>query len=268
MLFGMPTLIEIDSLDDTMELCRELGFRFIELNMNLPQYQAKALENTEYLLRLQEKYRIGYTIHLDENLNICDFNQAVALAYTDTVRRTIRAAKVIKAPVLNMHMNHGVYFTLPDRKVQLFEKYHSIYMETWRRFRSMCEEEIGDAGIRICIENTDGYQSYEKDAISYLLESKVFALTWDIGHSHCAGGIDEEFIVSRADRLAHFHIHDAKGKSCHLTLGAGEIDLAGRLQTAREHLCRCVVETKTVEALRRSAAWLRENGFCSDSRSL
>jgi hypothetical protein len=36
MLFGMPTLIELYGLEETMELCLELGLDFVELNMNLP----------------------------------------------------------------------------------------------------------------------------------------------------------------------------------------------------------------------------------------
>ena len=83
--FGMLTLIEVDRLADTMELCKELSLSFVELNMNLPQYQADCLENISYLKSLQDKYQIGFTIHLDENLNVCDFNKAVAKAYVDTV---------------------------------------------------------------------------------------------------------------------------------------------------------------------------------------
>lgn len=76
--FGMPTLIETAGLEDAMKLCGELGLDFVELNMNLPQYQAEGLEDTAYLKSMQQKYQVGYTIHLDENLNVCDFNRAVA----------------------------------------------------------------------------------------------------------------------------------------------------------------------------------------------
>lgn len=180
--FGMPTLIETESLEDAMRLCGELGLDFVELNMNLPQYQAEGLEDTAYLRSLQQKYQVEYTIHLDENLNVCDFNQAVSAAYMQTVERAVRAAGSLGAPVLNMHMNHGVYFTLPDRKVQLFERYFEQYMQSWKKFRTVCEQAAEGLDIIICIENTDGYTEYEKEAIEYLLESRVFGLTWDIGH--------------------------------------------------------------------------------------
>lgn len=257
--FGMPTLIENKNLEETAALCKELGLQFIELNMNFPMYQVPQLEETDYLKDLAERHYLYYTIHLDENLNVCDFNRLVANAYLETVERTLRVAQKIGAPLLNMHMHSGVYITLPDRRVWLFEEYRSEYMAAIRRFRELCEKTAGNSGIKICIENTDGYQDFEKEAIDYLLQSSMFALTWDIGHSHTCDNVDEPFLMSHKDRLYHFHIHDGLGRKNHRTLGTGEIDLAQRLGIARECGCRCVIETKTVEALRESVAWLRSS---------
>ena len=116
--FGMPTLIENKNLEENVALCKELDLKFIELNMNLPEYQIEKLEEVSYFKEIAQRAGIYFTIHLDENLNIADFNQSVANAYMETVKRTIGVAKKLGVPVLNMHMNHGVHFTLPDRKVQ------------------------------------------------------------------------------------------------------------------------------------------------------
>ena len=91
--FGMPTLIENDTLQKNIDLCSRLGLRFIELNMNFPEYQTDCLENTDALIRAAEQAGIYYTIHLDENLNIADFNRLVSDAYLETVRRTVAAAR-------------------------------------------------------------------------------------------------------------------------------------------------------------------------------
>lgn len=263
MQFGMPTLIENQTLEDNISLCSKLGIDFIELNMNFPEYQIDKLENTEFFLKKANEAGIYYTIHLDENLNIADFNPLVTEAYLETVRRTIAVAKRLSAPVINMHMNHGIYITLPDRKVQMYDRNFDVYMESFKRFREMCEGNIGEADIRITIENTDGFRTYEKKAIEYLLESPVFALTWDIGHSKAVGETDESFLMAHEDRLLHFHIHDGitSTQKNHLALGDGEIPLEERLQLANRHGCRCVVETKTIEALCRSVRWVEEYGF-------
>ena len=91
--FGMPTLIENRTLQDNIGLCRDLGLRFIELNMNFPEYQVDRLEQTERFCRAAEEAGIYYTVHLDETLNVADFNPLVSEAYRETVRRSVKAAR-------------------------------------------------------------------------------------------------------------------------------------------------------------------------------
>ncbi len=271
--FGMPTLIENRTLEDNIRLCHRLGLKFIELNMNFPEYQVDGLEQTDRLLRAAEEAGIYYTIHLDENLNIADFNPLVAEAYIETVRRMIVTAQKLlplaerfgagsRPLILNMHMNHGIHITLPDRKVQMYERDFETYMRSFATFRALCEEWIGDSRILIAVENTDGFLDYEKKAIEYLLESPLFGLTWDIGHSKAVGEKDVPFLLKHRDRLVHFHIHDGTQDPPrnHLALGDGAIDLTERLKLAKSCRARCVLETKTAAALEKSVKWLRERG--------
>ncbi len=273
--FGMPTLIENKTLEDNVNLCRDLGLKFIELNMNFPEYQVDRLEQTDTLIKTAKQAGIYYTIHLDENLNIADFNQLVSDAYLETVRRSIEVAKKLlclrdksddrfddeRQPlILNMHMHHGIYITLPDRKVQMYDRDFDTYMGAFAVFRDKCEEWIGECDVMIAVENTDGFRDYEKKAIEFLLESPKFGLTWDIGHSKAVGEKDVPFITNHQDRLIHFHIHDGTENppKNHLALGDGEIDLAERLRLAETRNARCVLETKTIEALRRSVQWIEK----------
>ena len=272
MQFGMPTLIENHTLEENAALCEALGLRFIELNMNFPEYQVDRLEQTDELVRIAEQHHLYYTVHLDENLNIADFNPLVTKAYLETVRRTILAAKALlplrdrygdpaQPLTLNMHMHHGIYITLPDRKVQMYERNFETYMQSFAVFRSLCEEWIGDSSIMMAVENTDGFRDYEKKMIAYLLESKKFGLTWDIGHSKAIREADVSFLMEHQDKLIHFHIHDGTETPPrnHLALGDGEIDLDARLKLAAERNARCVLETKTISALKQSVRWLRNN---------
>ena len=269
MQFGMPTLIENRTLAENISLCKELGLNFIELNMNFPEYQIDKLENWEEFFKAAEGNGIYYTIHLDENLNIADFNPLVRDAYLETTRRTIEVAKRMlplknmfgnsdQSLTINLHMHHGIYITLPDKKVQMYDRDFAVYMEYFEIFREYCEKWIGDADIKIAIENTDGFRDYEKKAIEYLLNGSSFVLTWDIGHSKAIKEIDVPFILEHKDALKHFHIHDGKENppKNHLALGAGEIDLVKRLEMAEKCNARCVLETKTIEALKESVRWL------------
>lgn len=254
--YGMPTLIETRTLEDCAKLCAELGLDFIELNMNLPQYQLHKID-VAYFKSTADKYGIYYTIHLDENLNISDFNPYVAQAYIKTVADTIRIANQLDIKVLNMHIAKDVYFTLPDRKVFLFSEYKEQYFKSIIDFKNMCETAIGENDIKICIENCDGYEDFQKEAIKLLLGSHVFALTFDVGHNHGIGGTDEEFIMKHKDRLHHIHLHDAEGKKNHLALGTGEMDIGKYISLANKQNCRVVLETKTVDGLKKSVNWLK-----------
>ncbi|HBR31010.1 MAG TPA: sugar phosphate isomerase/epimerase, partial [Clostridiales bacterium] len=252
-----PTLIETDELSDCAVLCAELGLQFIELNMNLPKYQLDKIDVLVFK-KIMKKYGIYYTVHLDENLNVSDFNPYIAEGYCRTVYETIMFAREIGTPVFNMHLSQGVYFTMPDKKVYLFDEYKDRYLRSISQFRDKCKEIIGKSNIKICVENSSGYKDFQIDALDILLKSPVFGLTFDIGHNNGIGGTDEAVIMARKDKLFHMHIHDSTGKRDHLALGTGELELRKYLSLAKETNSRVVLETKTVAALKESVRWVKE----------
>lgn len=256
--FGMPTLIELPDIEDCAKLCSELRLQFIELNMCLPQFQVEHID-IEKLLELSEKYNIFYTIHLDDTNTPCDFNPKIAKAYTDTVLETIEIAKRLNIPVLNMHLSLGTYFTLPDKKVLLFEQYKDEYFKNLTLFRDKCEKAIGDFNIKICVENTRAFSHYiGEKSLSLLLESSAFGMTFDTGHD-ASNHFSQRFVIDKyINRLFHMHLHDAlvNEHRDHLTLGDGELDLKDYLNLADNHNCRVVIEVKTIEGLKKSVEWI------------
>ncbi len=258
MQYGMPTLIELPDMEGCARLCAELGLQFVEFNMNLPQYQPNTW-NPARLARIAREYGIFYTIHLDENMNVADFNPYVVEGYFRTVRETIALAKDLEIPVLNMHLSWGVHFTLPDRKVFLFDQFREAYFRGMAAFRDLCQEEIGDVPIRVCVENYSGFTDFQVEALQLLLKSPVFGLTLDVGHNHCTDYRDEPVILQNAARLHHMHLHDVRGRQDHQALGTGEVDLEKYLNLAWAQSCTILLETKTIAGLRQSALWMQEN---------
>lgn len=256
--FGMPFLIETGSPEECILLCKRLGFQFIEWNMNFPQCQPENLQ-TDMLNEIRQRDNIYYTLHLEENINFSDFNKRVRRAYLETALLSIELAKEIKAPVINIHLAKGIFITLPDGKRYLFEEYGELYRENMLHFRNECERAIGDSGIKIAVENTDGFLPYEQRIIEELLESPCFGLTLDIGHSHAVKDKDIPFYEKNIHRLIHMHAHDAAGTKCHLAFGDGEIDLPKRLLMAKKAGARVVLETKTVKALEKTRGYIEEN---------
>ena len=255
--FGAPTMVEMETLDQAAQVCAELNLDFLELNINFPQYLLKELD-VDKLKELSALHGIFYTLHLDDEMSIADFNPYIAEGYCKTVYDAIELSKTLGIRKLNMHMSRGAKYTLPDRVIYFFEAYEKDYLERIRSFREECTKRIGDADITICVENTAGFLPFQQKAVELLLESPVFGLTFDIGHNYCSGDMDEAFILSHKDRLKHFHIHDCvEGKKDHRTLGTGVLDVERYLALAEELDCTAVVETKTVESLKQSMDWIR-----------
>lgn len=255
--FGMPTLIENDTLEENAKLCNELGLQFVELNMNIPQFLSDVID-VDFFNEIAQKYGVYYTVHMDEQFDFACFNSRVAEAYIVTMVDTISLAKKIRVPVINMHLASGVYFTLPNEKVYLYGTKLELFLDSIRKFRDIVAEQIGDYPLKVCIENCSGYKDFQLEAIDILLSDKRFALTFDIGHDYCIGGIDKDKILARKNRLFHMHLHDATKYNNHLPLGDGNIDIEKYLCLANEHNCRVVLETKTVNGLMKSVQWLRD----------
>jgi sugar phosphate isomerase/epimerase len=256
--FGMPTLLELKNIEECAALAGALGLSFVEINMNMPQYQIERLDAKA--LRRLAAGGLYFTFHLDENFNPSDFNRLVARAYIETAVATVRLAREIGAPVVNLHLAEGIYFSLPGRKAYLFDVYRDQYLKGLTDFRNACREVAGDE-VTLSVENTSGFLPFMREGLELLLDCPCFSLTLDVGHGHAASGADEAFFLEHRERLSHIHLHDAVGESCHLALGRGEIDLPEKLSLAAARGCRCVVETKTADALRASVEWLKDGRY-------
>ena len=254
---GMPTMIETDSIRRCAQVCHGLELDFVELNLNFPQFLLHKLD-ADVLNALAVEYGIGYTIHLDDEMNVADFNPYVAQSYIRTVVEAVELAKKIGVRKLNMHLSRGAKYTLPDRVIYFFDAYRQDYLENIRSFRDACAAAIADTGIQILVENTAGFLPFQQEAVNVLLESPAFGLTFDIGHNYCSGNMDEGFILERKHRLSHFHIHDAQeGGKDHRRLGTGNLDIGRYLGLAKELGATVVLETKTLDSLTDSVAWVR-----------
>ena len=253
MHFGMPTLVELPALEDNICLCAELGLQFVELNMNLPEYADLARMDQKRLMRAMREDNVYFTLHLDERMDVCDFNPHVAAAYLRTMEEAFGLAGEVGIPVLNLHLNPGVYFTLPTHKQYLYAQKEAQYLQGLEKLRDLAEKRAPE-GTTVCIENTDGFTPFMQKGIDLLLQSEKFALTLDVGHLHGIHDGDAPFLNARLHRLHHMHLHDAthSPNKNHLPLGEGEMDIAQKLCLAAEHDCRVVVEVKTVQALRAS----------------
>lgn len=254
--FGMPYLLEINDVEKSILLAKELGLDFIELNSNFPSSLLKILEKINL-----HREGLFFTLHLDDSLNIADINPFMQKAALETSLAAVRLAKKWNIPTINIHFARGNVVTLPDGKRYIFQEYEEEFHKNLLIYRQRMEEAIGTSSLHISIENTDGWEDYERKAIDLLLESKVFALTLDIGHNHAVKDRDLDFFLERENKLIHMHAHDGWDQTNHQILGSGEIPLKERLDLARKTKANVLLEIKTLEALKTSIAWLKDHGY-------
>jgi len=258
MRFGMPLLLECASIQEGANLCERLGLSFIELNMNLPSCTPEKL-NAPLYRRLSRDMGIGFSLHMDERIDPFDFNLHTRRAAFETSLAALTAARAAEMPTITMHLSEGVFFTLPNERVYLYEKFRDDYLFSVRSFRNAIHQEARGE-VLVCVENTGGYRPFQLEALDLLLEYDSFALCRDVGHEHAAGYADTAFFDAHADRIVHMHLHDAQGRTNHLPLGEGEVDIAAQLDFARAHGISCVIEVKTSGALERSVLLLQGKG--------
>lgn len=258
--YGMPTLIECPGIERSTALCRELGLSFVELNMSFPGVSLRDLSEAG-LGELGSRYGIYFTIHADESADVGSLNPRIAEIYREELVQTAILAAEQGIPIINMHMLRGVCVTLPERRTYIYAENESLYLDKMRQFRDEITAACGGS-VKICVENTDGYElPFLQSALGTLLESPAFALTLDVGHDRAIGCSDTPIILSHKGRLGHMHIHDSLGKKVHLALGEGDADIASYIRLACENGCRAVLETKTLEALRKSVDYLAAMPF-------
>ncbi|MBO4393591.1 MAG: sugar phosphate isomerase/epimerase [Spirochaetales bacterium] len=261
MKYGMPTLIELRTVEEHAKICAETGLDFYELNLAFPWFQSDKLDIRE-LQRIREKYGIEYTIHLHDEVNPLAFAPEMRSGAIRNVSYALELARAIGAKRLNMHLQNGMYSAVGGVKIYACGLCEDEYLLYVKQFVSFVEEKMKDMPDAVfCIENTSGYKSYHKKAIELMLKSPVFGLTFDIGHNYKASEDDESFILSHADRLRHFHIHDVTKTSNHVSLGEGLLDVDRYLDMAESYGCPVVIEVKEKNDLLKSIEYVRRRSL-------
>jgi len=258
MKIGMPTLVEFEDLEQNISFCKSLGLDFIELNMNLPIFTPEKLRSND-IAEISQQYGIEFSIHLPEELDLTSFQPPVRKGHLDRCKEVLFWANEAGIKILNMHFNNGIYFTLPDCKVWINEKFETEFTELLVDSYEELNKLANSLGVLLCIENTGNFHiPFVQRSLDRLnLYDNVF-LTWDVGHDAKANFVEEPFFNKRIDRIRHMHLHDYNGKSDHQSLYSGIVPINSRLTFAREHNVSVVIEVKTRKALEESIIQIRE----------
>lgn len=255
-IFGMPTLIEFKSLEENFELCNELGLDFIELNMNLP-YCLPEKNEINKILQLKKKYNAELTMHFPEEIDFGTFYKEVRQANIDLFTYYAEWSAKIGIRKINVHLNQGVHFSMPDGKEYIYKNYNSEFISNLEDSFEKLSCISNKNGIELCVENTV-IPDFFYEAFFRLSKIKNVYFTWDIGHDAATGFKAKEIYSNFKEKLRHMHFHDFDGKKDHKTLFEGNLDLMSRLKFAYEKDLSVVIEVKRAKELINSVKRLNE----------
>ncbi len=250
---GIPTLLEIPSLEGTVDLCRDLGLSIIEVNMTRPEFLPKSLHK-QNILNFASIHGMEFTLHLPEEMDLGTFHDPIRDAWLEYLKNTIQWASDSGIKLATMHLTNGIYYTLPDGKEWLYEKYQAEYLK-----RMVSSFEIIFSGMpkgfQLCIENCG---NFHLPFIKAVLENINIGLTWDVGHDAEAGYRDNEYLGTNFNKIGHVHLHDVSNGKAHKELFTGEIDIDSIISFIVSNGIKAIVEVKTINSLRRSISKLRD----------
>lgn len=252
MKLGMPTLIEYSELEQNILLCKRLELDFIELNMNLPICLPEYLDDPT-IRRLKKEHGIEFTLHLPEELDLSSFHPPIRQGHINRCIESMEWAARAEIQTVNMHLNNGIYFTLPTYKAWINEQYEERFLELLEESCGLLYERARQLGIQLCIENTSNFQlTFISKALERLSKNEQFFLTWDTGHDAKTGYVEEPVFMKYSSRIKHMHLHDYNGKSDHQTLFTGAVPVSERLAFAEQNDLTVVIEVKTSDSLQQS----------------
>lgn len=252
MKIGMPSLIELPDINKTINLCEELGLSFIELNMNMPDFCPENL-SPSLVRKISEDKNIEFTLHLPEEIDLASFHPSIRQGNLERCCEAITWAFEAGISLVNLHINSGIYFTLPSQKVWIYEKYKEQFLQNLVTSFNKLLKTVENLKVKICIENSNNFHyPFITGAIEKLANMDGLFFTWDTGHDGTSGFREKDILLKYENKISHMHLHDYNGKSDHQVLFSGEINIKEMLLFAENHNLRVVVEVKTVDSLRKS----------------
>jgi sugar phosphate isomerase/epimerase len=259
----MPALIEFSSLEENLALRRRLGLRFIELNMNMPYSFPERLAPS-ILRRVAREEGIFFTMHLPDEADLGSLHDHLWQGQMQRARETVAWAAQAEVRLLNVHINSGCYFTLPEKRVWIYEQYNREFVERQRLAMGELADLTRQHGILICVENMSNFQlPFVRRAVDEICDIPGIGITWDVGHDARSGNMEGAVIRHHIDKLRHMHLHDFDGRSDHQVPYTGGVDIDGAIMMAEGRGLTVVVETKTAASLQRSVEVLREHGVAT-----
>ena len=249
----MPILVELHSLEENVKLAQDLNLDFIELNLDIPYCFLESLDTT--LLDSN-----AFTIHLSEKIDVGELNDSLRKFYLNEIERIISFGTKHHILKYNIHLDPGIHFSLPDKKIFIYEEYLSEYLDAYKNSCNALSKIASKYNATILFENVK-IESYTLKAIEIIANYDNLFFTLDLGHNIRYGNIAKEEFLKYKDKIKHVHLHDYNGSKDHQELFTGILDIKEELDFCNKHDLDVLIEVKRKDELINSINKLRTFGY-------
>ena len=255
MKFGMPAMIEYNSIEENVKLAKSLGLSFVELNLDLPYC---TLDNE--LKIFSKNYNIEFTVHLSEKFDVGELDNDIREAYLKKIETIIETGSKLNIKKYNLHLDPGIHFSLPDKKIFIYEKYLDEYKESLKKSCVFLNELAEKFDVEIMFENLK-LPNYLIEGFKIVSTFNNLFFTLDMGHDLKNNSKAEEFFLNYKNKINHVHMHDFNGKSDHIALGTGIMNVEEKIALIKKINVYAVIEVKKEKELVESVNYLKNNKY-------
>jgi len=248
---GIPGILELTTTKEYTQFVNKQQMGFFELNMSFPYFTS---EKVIELFHSQEDISKIYSIHLPDNLDIAEFNPEIRDGNLNLIKNILCAIPKGSVKILNLHLQLGNRFTLPDKKCFFYQLYEKVYLQNIVSSIQSLEPLLLEKSVLLCFENTGiCHFSFIQKALTEILKFNCCGLTWDIGHDAKSHYSDSKhFYTAHQEDIKHMHIHDFDGTLDHKELFTGDVNLHEVFNFLQTKKIKGVVETKNLPTLNAS----------------
>lgn len=249
----MPILVEFHSLEENIELSKKLNLDFIELNMDIPYCFLDNI-NTNILSNN------NFTIHLSEKFDVGELNNSLREFYLNEIEKIISFGTRFNIIKYNLHLDPGIHFSLPDKKIFIYEEYLDDYKKSYIKSCNILSDIAKKYNATILFENVK-IESYTLEAIDIISTYDNLFFTLDLGHNIRYNNIAKNKFMNFNNKIKHIHMHDFNGIKDHQELFTGLLDVKNELNFCKNKNLDVLIEVKRKEELINSVNNLKSYGY-------
>lgn len=253
--YGMPTLIEFNSLEENIRLCKELNLDLIEINMTMP-YCYPENNDVNKLNELRRINNIEFIMNFPQEIDFGTNYQEIQNANLSLFKRYLEYGRKIGINRVNIQLSKGPVITIPNHIIPIYEMEYQQYIMRLHKAFSQIAKIAYPYQIQVCVENTFSSRLM-KLIFNQLINIDNLYFTYNVGNDAKGNFLLESFFYQYSDRVGLIHLHDYDKENVNQILFRGIINLYDKIEFAKKNNINIIIDNRNIEAIKTSVYHLK-----------